>query len=157
MAHQTGAVVDHAHDHRRDPLALAGQHFARAMMKVQMPQGVDMIDLEAAHLQALQPVARSQGASASSFGLSLAKHALCFEVAPNRGVRANRATAALEGCAQVVKVKLRRPARVLTVLQGQGVDDRWRHAGETVDAPAQTVFKGGHWVVGLAGRVVPAL
>jgi hypothetical protein len=62
-----------------------------------------------------------------------------------------------EGCAQVVKVQLCRPARVFAVLLGQGVDDQLRQAWEALDATAQTIFEGGHRVIGLAGRVIPTL
>jgi hypothetical protein len=49
MANQVRAVVDHAYQHGRYPFPLAGKHLARPMVEIQIPQAVDVIDLEAAH------------------------------------------------------------------------------------------------------------
>ena len=54
MADQAGVIVDDRQQQRRGPDAGAGEHLARAVMKVQMPQGMDILGLVAAHLAGLQ-------------------------------------------------------------------------------------------------------
>ena len=44
------SVVEHAEQDRRHPLATLGEHFARAVMAVPVPQTVDILSLVAAHL-----------------------------------------------------------------------------------------------------------
>ena len=157
VAHQTGAVIDDAHDHRRDPLSRSGQHLTRAVVKVQVPQGTHMVDLKAAHLQTLQPVSRSKSPGGSALGPGLAQHALGQEVAAHRRVRGHGGVTALEGGAQVVKVQLCAPAGVLAVLRHQGIDHRLRQTGEAGNIAAQAVLQDGHRVCCLARCVVPAL
>ncbi len=54
MADQAGVIVDDRQQQGLDPDATPGQHLARAMMKVQMPQGMDILGFIAAHLAGLQ-------------------------------------------------------------------------------------------------------
>jgi hypothetical protein len=86
MAHQTGAVVDDEHDHGCDPFALACQNLARAVVKVQVSQGVDVIDLKAAHLQTLQAVPGRQCPCAGAFGTVMRKSET--DIPPSGGGRA---------------------------------------------------------------------
>ena len=58
VAHQARAVIDDAQQHRLDPGAGAGEHLARAVMEVEVPQRRDVLDLEAANLQLLEAIAR---------------------------------------------------------------------------------------------------
>ena len=157
VAYQTGAVVNDAHDHRCHPGARAGQHLACAVMEIEMPQGVDVVDFKAAHLQAFEPVACSQCASGGALGSGLAKHALRFEVAAHRGVRRHGGVAALEGGAQVVKVQLRSPAGVLAVLRHQGIDHCLGHTGKAGNVATQAVLQCGYRVSCTARGVIPAL
>ena len=170
VAHQAGAVVDHAQDHGGDPLPQTGQNFTRAMVEVQVPKGIDVIHLEAAYLQAFEPVARCQGTGRGTWGAGLAEHALGQEVAAygwvggarrRRGRRMGRsggcAATAGQGGTQVVKVQLCRPARMLAVLPGQRVDDGLRQAGEAFDTTAQAIAQCSHGVIGCTGQVIPAL
>lgn len=122
-----------------------------------MPKGIDVVHLEAAHLQAFQPIPRSQGPGGGALHTGLAKHALRQEIAAHRGVRRQRGVTVFESGAQVVKVQLHRPAGMLAVLLGQGVNDGLRQTGEVGNTPTQAVLQGGHRVGCLARRVVPAL
>ncbi len=81
MAHQAGSIINDTQDHRRHPLPLTGENFARTVVEVQVPKCIDMVHLKAAHLQTLQPVTRGQGTGSGAFGLGLAEHALGQEVA----------------------------------------------------------------------------
>ena len=105
-----------------------------------------MVNFKAAHLQAFQPIPRSQGPGSGALHTGLTEHALCQEVAAHRGVRRQRGVTAFEGGAQVVKVQLRRPAGMLAVLLGQGVNDGLRQTGEVGNTPTQAVLQGGHRV-----------
>jgi hypothetical protein len=132
VAHEARAIVDDAQQHRLDPGAGAGEHAARGVVEVQVPQRGDVLDLEAAHFQLLQPVARGHGALGGPPGPGLTVHALSAQVAPQRRVRRHRRAGVLRlAChAQVVQVQLRRPARMLAVLDGQCRDGHGVQAGE---------------------------
>ena len=73
-------------------------------MEIQMPQGVDMIDLKAAHFQPFQTVSCGQGSGACTFGITLAKHPFGLEVTAHIGVRRYRSVGSFETDTQVVKM-----------------------------------------------------
>ena len=54
MTDQAGVVIDDRQHQRCGPGPGTGEHLARAMMEVQMPQGVDVLRLVAAHLTGLE-------------------------------------------------------------------------------------------------------
>ena len=120
---QARAVVDDAQQQRLDPGPGAGEHAARGVVEVQVPQRRDMLDLEAADLQTLQAIARCQGAVGCALGPCLAEHALRLEVAPDGRVGRHGHCAVRQRDAQIVEVQLHRPARVLAVLRHQDGDD----------------------------------
>lgn len=86
MAEQTAMVIEHAHQHGGHPLACAGQDLTRTMMEVPVPQGADVIDLEAAYLQALEPFTGRQRASARRLEPGLEKHGVDQHIASYAGV-----------------------------------------------------------------------
>ena len=63
---QTGAVVQDAERQRRHPLARGGEHLARAVMEVEVPEAVDVLGLEAAHLAVVEPRRGAPGAGVSA-------------------------------------------------------------------------------------------
>jgi hypothetical protein len=81
VADQARAIVQDAQQEGLLPGARAGEHAARAVVEVQVPQRRDMIELEAAHLAVLEPVAREHRARARALGCRLAEHPLGLEVA----------------------------------------------------------------------------
>ena len=122
-----------------------------------MPQGAHMVDLETAHLKSFQSVARGKRAGGGAFWLSLAEHALCFEVTPDRGVGWNRCFAALECGAQVVEMQLHRPARMFAILEGERINNQLRQTWKAADLTAQAILEGCHRIVGTTCGVIPAL
>jgi len=62
VAAQARAVVEHAEQDRRHPCAVGEEHRARAMVKVQVPEAVDVRGLVAAHLPALEARLGARGA-----------------------------------------------------------------------------------------------
>ena len=72
VADQARAIVEDAEQHRLDPGAGAGEHLARAVVEVQVPERADVLDLEAAHLQLLEAVAGRQRAVGGPLGPRLA-------------------------------------------------------------------------------------
>ena len=96
VADQTRAIIDHAQQHRRHPHATAREYLAGTMMEVEVPQGADMVNFETSHLKAFQPLACGECTGGGALGLRLAEHALCFEIAPDRGIGGNRGVATLE-------------------------------------------------------------
>lgn len=156
VADQARAVVQDAQQEGLLPGARAGEHATRAVVEVQVPQRRDMIELEAAHLAVLEPVAREHRARARALGCRLAEHPLGLEVAAYRRVGRHAQPSAGECCAQIVHVQLRGPARVLAVLLHQGVDDARRQAREAAPG-AWPVAQCRDRIGGAARGVVPAL
>ena len=95
--------------------------------------------------------------SGGAFWLSLAEHALCFEVTPDRGVGWNRCFAALECGAQVVEMQLHRPARMFAILEGERINNQLRQTWKAADLTAQAILEGCHRIVGTTCGVIPAL
>ena len=156
VADQARTIVQDAQQEGLLPGARAGKHATRAVVEVQVPQRRDMIELEAAHLAVLEPVAREHRARARALGRRLAEHPLGLEVAAYRRVGRHAQPSAGECCAQIVHVQLRGPARVLAVLLHQGVDDARRKTREAASG-AWPVAQRRDRVGGAARGVVPAL
>ena len=96
VAHQAGAVIDHAQKHGGDPQAFAGKDLARAVVEIKVPKCVDVVQLKAAHLQLLQAVAGSERPSRCALRGCLTEHAMRLEVAADRRVGRQRNVAAFE-------------------------------------------------------------
>ena len=106
VAGEPRAIVEHRERHRRDPDALAGKHFARSAVEVQMPQPVHMVELEAAHFARLQALAGGEhpGGGAGA-GAALLEQTLRFHITPERAVGRHRRLVT-QGRAQVVGMQL---------------------------------------------------
>src|SRR2546428_13878479 len=77
---------------RLHPFSFGAENLVRAFMEIQMPQGMDMRDLVAAHFAAFQPAlgllaARRQFSTRSR----CAKPAVAFHIAGNGGIRRHAA------------------------------------------------------------------
>ena len=154
VADQARTVVDDAHQEGFDPFPLAGQHLARAVVEVKMPERSDVLDLVAAYFQVFEAVTRGQRTVGGTPQGALARHAARLEEAPQR--RVGRQRAARQCDPQVVVVELGGPARMLAVLRDQRSLGQRRQTGEAPDLRAQPVGQCGHRIAGAAGRVVPA-
>ena len=62
VAAKARAVIEHPEEQRRDPGARGAEHRARTMMKIKMPQTVDVVGFEAA----LRTSSRSRRSAAAS-------------------------------------------------------------------------------------------
>ena len=102
-------------------------------MEIEMPERIDMIDLEAAYLEALETVPCEQRAVAGAFRAGLAEHALRLEVTAHGGVGRQRFVTSRQGYAQVVEMQLHGPAGMLAVLGDQVRDGGGREAGEAAN------------------------
>ena len=122
-----------------------------------MPERTDMIDLEAAYLEALETVASEQCAVACAFGLRLAEHPLGLEITAHGGVGRQRRVTSRQGGAQVVEMQLHGPTGMLAVLGGQVRDGGGREAGETANVGTQAVLQDRDRIDRTTGGVVPAL
>src|SRR5437879_1922261 len=82
MAQEARAIIDEADQQRFDPLATAGEDFARAMMEVQMQQLQNMFDFVAAHFALLEAIAGGERAVGGAFRRALTPQSLSFQIAP---------------------------------------------------------------------------
>ena len=125
-------------------------------MEIEVPQRIDVIDLEAPDLQPFEPVAGQERALRGAFRARLAEHAPGDKVAPKGGIRRNGDVAARHGNTEVVDVQLHRPARVLAILDPEDVDDTRGDAGEAADIVAQAVSQRSDRIGDRLRRVIPA-
>ena len=65
---EPGAIVEHAEQMRGEPRAGGGEHLARALVEIQMPEAVDVLGLEAAHLEVLAAARRARAAPGVAAG-----------------------------------------------------------------------------------------
>ena len=156
VAHQAGAIIDHTQKHGRDPQAFAGEDLARAMVEIKVPQCIDMVEFKAAYLELLQAVTGSERSGRCALRCGLTEHAMGLEVAPDRRVGGHRDVAAFELGQQVVEVQLHGPARVLSVLGGESLDELRVQAGELPYVVALAVPQNCDRISAAAGCVVPA-
>ena len=154
MAGEAGMVVEDAEQHRLQPAPVAAQHLARAMVEIEVPQGVDVGDLEAAHLELLAARLRGQCAVGAAHRARLAQQAAFPHVAADGGV--GRQAAAC-GCGQVVVVQLERPLRVGLVLPRDGLCHLRRQGAGAPGVGARAGAQHGDRVGVGADGVEPAL
>ena len=123
MAGEARAVVENAEQDRRRPLAAGGQHLARAVVAVPVPQAVDVLGLVAAHLALDEARLGALGPFGPAWGEA---PALVETVGPHeaeqRGIGRHRLEAGLGlgQCDEVVVVELDAPALVGGVLGEDG-------------------------------------
>lgn len=157
MTDQARAIVHDAEQQWCEPRAGRGQHLARAVVEVQVPQGGDMLDLEAAHLALFQAIARRQGARGIALGVAAAHHPVRLQIAPYARIGRHRGGAAGECRGQVVVVQLSGPTGMVVVLRLQGLagDGQQTREGTAVGAHAMAQHR--HRIGRGARGVVPAL
>ncbi len=120
VAGEPRAVVEDAEQERRDPHAGGGQHFLRAVVEVEVPEAVNVVGLEAAHLALREP---GRGpAAAGRVGEAAALHQSAgVHEAPERSVGGQRSQAgvATDQGSEVAVVQRDAPTRMIGVLQEQ--------------------------------------
>ena len=161
MAGEARAVVEHAEQDRRRPLAASGQHLARAVVAVPMPQAVDILGLVAAHLAldnarlcALGPIGSAR-AQTPALVEAVGAHEAAQRGIGRRGLEPRLRLGQRD---KVVVVELDAPALVCGVLRD---DDATHGRADGVLPPgigAQLAAQHGHRIGALVERaVVPAL
>src|SRR5210317_690824 len=98
-----------------------------------------MLDLVAAHLTLLEPVACGDGPLGATPRCAAAHESLGFQIAPDTRIRRTLHPRGVERHPQVVVVELSRPARVLAILRGQGLHGFGRQARETADVATDLI------------------
>ena len=92
MATEPGVVIQDAQQQRIGPLTVLQEHAQRPMMKVQVPQAVDIGVFVAAHFPSLEVVFGGLGARAVDRAAAAAfEQALRFHEAQHRGIGRGRA------------------------------------------------------------------
>ena len=161
MAGEARAIVEHAEQDRRHPLAAACENLARAVVAVPVPQAVDVLGLVAADLAldearlgALGPFRLARGeapALVEAVGAHEAEQRGIGRRGPQIGLRLGQGD-------EVVVVELDAPALVGGVLGEDGAPDRLADGVLLAGVGAQLAAKNGHRIGTLAqGAVVPAL
>ena len=56
MGDHARVIIEHTDQHRAQPASLVGDHRARAFVRIQMPQSVDVLQLEAADFALATPL-----------------------------------------------------------------------------------------------------
>src|SRR5213594_1935899 len=119
MAGQAGTIVQDSQQQRRDPFAFRSHDLAGTVVKVQMPQTVDVLRLVAAHLARFEPfLSPAETWSVLAARKGLAHEAVALHVTQDGRIRRYRVAAriCLDQNAQVVKVKLITPTLVRAIL-----------------------------------------
>jgi hypothetical protein len=81
VAGEPRAVIEHPQQHRGDPAAFAGDHLARAVVEVEVPQPMDIVGLEASHLEPRQALLGLLGSRGAPSALApLLEKSLGFQV-----------------------------------------------------------------------------
>ncbi|MCY1242509.1 hypothetical protein D9M72_554730 [compost metagenome] len=138
------------------PLPIGGEHLARTMVEVQVPERGHVVDLVATHLACLAASRSSDGPIRARARGWLAHQTLRLQIPAHRGVGRQRVRAILGRDAQVVVMQLHGPAGVLTVLLDQRFDDGWAQTDEVAAIVAQSVLELIDRILDVTGPVIPA-
>lgn len=122
-----------------------------------MHQRQHVLDLVAAHLALLEPVAGGDGGLGATPRRAPARESLGFKIPPHARIRRRFHTGGGKPHAQVVVVQLGGPARVLAVLRGQCLHGLGRQTRETADVATELIAQRLHRIGGASGGVKPAL
>ena len=156
VADQPRMVVHNAEQQRLVPLPIGGEHLARTMVEVQVPERGHVVDLVATHLACLAASRSSDGPIRARARGWLAHQTLRLQIPAHRGVGRQRVRAILGRDAQVVVMQLHGPAGVLTVLLDQRFDDGWAQTDEVAAIVAQSVLELIDRILDVTGPVIPA-
>jgi hypothetical protein len=144
MAGQPRMIVEHPQEQRIRPAPSGEQDAHRTVVKVQMPEGIDILALVTAHLAGLVPVFRL--ASPRTMGRPAPgplEHPVGFQEALDRGVGGDRSERRIgfEADGEVVGVELIAPTRMLAVLEAEPLRRLGRDGGVSTvigaDPPGQ--------------------
>ena len=122
MASQAAMIIEDAQQDRIGPATVVQQDRQRAVMKVQVPEAVDIFVFVTAHLAALEAVLGRLGARAVDRATAWAfAQAVGFHKAQDRGIRrlGPQVGLLLHQHQQVVGVELIAPVGMLPILGGQ--------------------------------------
>ena len=161
MANEARAIVEHAEQDRRHPLAAGCENLARPVVAIPVPQAIDVLGLVAADL-ALDEARlgalgsfRLAGGEAPTLVEAIGSHE-----AAQRGIGRHGPEAGLRlgQSDEIVVVELDGPALVGGVLRKDGAPNRLADGSLLTGVGAQLAAKNGHRIGALAqGAVVPAL
>ena len=161
MAGEARAIVEHAEQDRRHPLAASCQNFARPVVAIPVPQAVDVLGLVAADLALDQARLGALGSFCLAGGEApTLVEAVGSHEAAQRGIGRHGPEIGLRlgQSDEVVVVELDAPALVGGVLGQDGAPDRRADGRLLAGVGAQLAAKNGHRIGTLAqGAVVPAL
>lgn len=157
MTGEPGAIIEHAEEDRRLPLAACGEHLAGAMVTIPMPQAVDVFSLVAADLAIQQPRFGAIGACglARCDALPLVETVRLHEAAQRvvAGHRPQIGSRLGERC-QIVVMELYAPAVVRSVLCEQDLPHCAAHRGLLAGIGAQLAAQHAHRIAALLARAV---
>src|SRR6266403_1038694 len=161
MTGEPRAIIEHAEQDWRPPLATRGEHLLRSMVTVPVPQTVDVGGLEAAYLAIQQTRLGALGAFGPPRGEpSPLAEPVRLEEAAQRRIRRHRAKLRMFGGerVQVVVMQPGAPALVRGVLRQHGRAQRRADGGLPAGVGAQLAAQYTDRIVPLPTRpVVPAL
>ena len=151
---ESGAVIEDAQQMGLCPLPVPTEDGARALVKVEVPETVDVGDLERAplaYLEGLFRVARSL--------LPCPEETSLTHVPSHRRVARKRGEARVLSSerAEIVVVELNRPSRMLAVEASNGVLERHRHARMGAGVLGHSASEDRERVGRPASKVEPAL
>ena len=126
MGDEPGVVIQDAQQNRIDPLTVGLEHAQRAVMKIQVPQSVDVFVFVAAHLPSFVTVLGGPGTRTVNWSPARAlEQPLALHAAHQRGIARHGTGLRLlfDYHPQVVKVQLVTPTGMLPILKGQQFDE----------------------------------
>lgn len=156
MTDQAGAIVEDAEEDGLDPLAGAGGDRLGAVVEVEVPQAMNVLDFVTADFHLLQPLPGGLRPFALPFGSCRPHQAARAKKSADRGVGRNRKPGVPVPAEQIVVMELDGPAGVLPVLVDELVADRHREAGEAAVVTAGPILQHPDRIGGLSRPVIPA-
>ena len=161
MATESRVVIEDAEHNRIRPLAVGLQHAQRAVMKIQMPQAIDIFALVAANLPGLVAMLGRLGSrTVNRTQASPLEEPMTFHITPERGVGRHGPSLGLlfHQDGQVVGMQLVAPTGMLPMLLGDQLDEPRRQRGMLPVIGADLAFERVHRSnLGAESFVIPAL
>src|SRR3981081_4503475 len=156
MAAKPGPVVEDAQELGLLPLSRAGEHGARALVKVQVPKAMDVGDFVRARLTHRERVAFGVLAIAAFAG---SQQPVLLHEAADRHVARHRTKAWILACEreQVVVMELKAPAWVVAMLLGDRLGDRGTDAWVSARVRRYLARQGAERIVDASRCVPPSL
>jgi len=136
MTGEQRTVVQDAEQERGQPAPLAAQDLARPVVEIEMPQGVDVVDLEAADFELFAVRLCGERPVAGAWRARTAQQTLALHLAAHGGVGRQ---IPIQNHAQVVVVQLAGPVGMVLVLLRDGGDGRGRQGTRASGIASRTV------------------